>query len=179
MLKKLIAGAVVLGLGACAATPGYGPAGTNSGASVGDACGDLGWGKVGGAVLGAGLGGLAGNQIGRGSGNAIATGLGVVLGGLAGGAAGSRLDTADCLKAQQARQVALAPSTPVGQTISWSNPANNSYGSFTPMRDGTNNQTGRLCREYQQSIVIGGETKQGVGTACQQPDGSWQIVSQQ
>ena len=33
------------------------------------------------------------------------------------------------------------------------------------------------CREFTRTIVIGGEPQQGVGTACLQSDGSWQIVS--
>jgi hypothetical protein len=31
------------------------------------------------------------------------------------------------------------------------------------------------CREFQQSVTIGGVTQQGYGTACLQPDGSWEI----
>lgn len=33
------------------------------------------------------------------------------------------------------------------------------------------------CREYQQTVTIGGTTQQGHGTACLQPDGSWQIAT--
>ena len=35
---------------------------------------------------------------------------------------------------------------------------------------------GRACREYQTTIVVGGATRPASGTACQQPDGSWQVV---
>ena len=34
------------------------------------------------------------------------------------------------------------------------------------------------CREFTQVFSIGGEKETGYGTACLQPDGSWQIVSQ-
>jgi hypothetical protein len=33
------------------------------------------------------------------------------------------------------------------------------------------------CREYTRTITIGGVRQSGYGTACYQPDGSWQIVS--
>lgn len=34
------------------------------------------------------------------------------------------------------------------------------------------------CREYTRTIYVGGMQKQGYGTACLQPDGSWQIVAE-
>ena len=33
------------------------------------------------------------------------------------------------------------------------------------------------CREFTSTITVGNTLQQGVGTACQQGDGSWQIVS--
>ena len=45
------------------------------------------------------------------------------------------------------------------------------------IRTGRDNSTGSMCREYQQTIKVGGKTEQGVGTACQNADGSWQIVN--
>jgi hypothetical protein len=32
------------------------------------------------------------------------------------------------------------------------------------------------CREYQNSVTIGGQRRDSFGTACLQPDGSWRIV---
>lgn len=32
------------------------------------------------------------------------------------------------------------------------------------------------CREFTQPLNIGGRAEHGYGTACQQPDGSWEIV---
>lgn len=34
----------------------------------------------------------------------------------------------------------------------------------------------RQCREYQSTAVVNGRRVQSYGTACLQPDGSWQIV---
>jgi hypothetical protein len=32
------------------------------------------------------------------------------------------------------------------------------------------------CREFTQSVTIGGRVEHGYGTACMQPDGAWEIV---
>lgn len=37
---------------------------------------------------------------------------------------------------------------------------------------------GRYCREYQRSVIVAGRQEQAWGTACLQPDGDWQIVSE-
>ena len=36
--------------------------------------------------------------------------------------------------------------------------------------------SGRYCREYQREVIINGQPVAAYGRACQQPDGSWQIV---
>ena len=36
---------------------------------------------------------------------------------------------------------------------------------------------GTYCREFQQTVTVGGRTEEAYGTACRQPDGSWKIVS--
>lgn len=129
-----------------------------------------------GTLGGASAGGLIGSQIGHGSGNAAATLTGVLLGGFIGNRLGSTVDESDRRQASYAEQRAY--SAPVGQQITWNNPQNGNTGTITPVRDGYANN-GAYCREFQQTIVVGGQQKQGYGTACQQPDGSWKIVSQQ
>jgi surface antigen len=37
--------------------------------------------------------------------------------------------------------------------------------------------SGEYCREYQQTVTVGGKTQEAYGTACRQPDGTWKIVS--
>ena len=140
------------------------------------ACSNTGQGQkeMGGTLVGAGLGGLAGSQIGGGTGALVATGAGVLLGGLLGNQVGKSLDRADRLEMQQAQQTAYA--APVGQQITWNNPESGNSGTITPVRDGRDNRTGAYCREFQQTINVGGQPQQGYGTACQQPDGTWKIV---
>jgi surface antigen len=36
---------------------------------------------------------------------------------------------------------------------------------------------GAYCREFQQTVSIGGREERAYGTACRQPDGSWKVVS--
>lgn len=138
-------------------------------------CADTGMGQkqTVGTLGGAALGGLLGSQFGGGTGKLVATGLGVFLGGLVGNQIGQSLDRADHLAANQAYSKAQA--APIGETVTWDNPKSGHSGTYTPVREGTSS-SGRYCREFQQTITVGGKTEQGYGTACRQPDGSWQIV---
>ena len=129
--------------------------------------------QVVGTGAGAVAGGLLGSQIGGRKGRLWATCAGVLLGGLLGSEIGASLDNADRAYAASAQQRAY--SAPVGETIQWSNPESGNYGTYTPKRDGYSS-SGRYCREYQQDIVVGGRRQSGYGTACQQPDGSWEVV---
>lgn len=125
-----------------------------------------------GAALGAAGGGLLAAAVG-GSGAGIAAG--VLLGGLAGGAVGSTLDAQDRRIAGQNSQHALE-TAPAGTTTTWHNPDSGNSGTVTPTRT-YQNASGQYCREFQQTITIGGQDQQSFGTACRQPDGSWKIVS--
>ncbi len=76
-------------------------------------------------------------------------------------------------RAHEAAQI-RATTAPIGQTIVWND--GRVSGAVTALRDGTST-TGRYCREFQQTVTIGGRTEQAYGTACQQPDGAWEVVS--
>lgn len=67
-----------------------------------------------------------------------------------------------------------AASAPIGQAITWND--GTAGGSVVALRDGTSS-TGQYCREFQQTVTIGGRSEQAYGTACRQPDGAWQVVS--
>jgi hypothetical protein len=66
-----------------------------------------------------------------------------------------------------------ATAAPVGSSIQWNE--GNAYGAVSVLRDGQSS-SGRYCREFQQTVTIGGRSEQAYGTACMQPDGAWQIV---
>lgn len=166
-MKKILAIVVLASLTAACANPDgtYGSTGTSSPINKQNV------GALGGAVIG----GVLGSQVGGGSGRLWATGAGAVLGGLAGSEIGKSLDRADHAYMNQAYSKAMT--APAGQNITWSNPDSGNSGSYNTIRTGRDNSTGTMCREYQQTIKVGGKTQQGVGTACQNADGSWQIVN--
>ncbi|MCL2468664.1 MAG: RT0821/Lpp0805 family surface protein [Alphaproteobacteria bacterium] len=126
-----------------------------------------------GTLAGAGVGGLLGSQIGGGTGRVAATAAGVVIGGWLGNEIGASLDSAD--RAAMSGATSRAYTAPIGQQIVWNNPQSGNSGTITPVRDGTA-ANGAFCREFQQTIIVGGQQQQAYGRACQQPDGSWKIV---
>lgn len=68
-----------------------------------------------------------------------------------------------------------AAAAPIGQAIYWNDAG--AAGSVTAVREGTSSQN-RYCREFQQTVTVGGNSEQAYGTACRQPDGAWEIVQQ-
>jgi surface antigen len=125
-------------------------------------------GALGGAALGGGIAALAGGGTG-----AI---VGATLGGaLLGGFIGNRLDARDKQMASQAAQKAFE-SSQSGQPSVWNNPDTGNSGSITPTKT-YQLANGTYCREYKQTITVGGEQHQAYGTACRQPDGTWKIQS--
>ncbi len=139
------------------------------------ACNDYGQKQTFGTLVGAGLGGLAGSQIGSGTGQLAAIGAGVLLGALLGGEVGKSLDRADRAMMYQNTQRTLE-TQPSGTTTSWLNPDSGNSGTVTP-RPAYQASTGQYCREFQQSVTVGNQTKDAYGTACRQPDGTWKIIS--
>ncbi len=155
LLRILGVAAVALSLGACAET------GITK--------------QQGGTVVGAALGGLAGSQIGSGTGQLVAVGAGVLLGALLGNEVGKSLDKADQAYAQRSYNSALEK-TATGQTSTWVNPDSGNSGTYTPVKTYQTDR-GQYCREFQQTITVGGRTEDAYGTACRQPDGSWKIAN--
>jgi len=124
-----------------------------------------------GAAGGAAAGGLIGHAAGGGTAGIIG---GVLLGGLLGGAVGNALDQRDARLAQEANQQAFENAR-TGSATQWRNPDSGHSGTVTPTRT-YENASGQYCREFQQTVNVGGETQQAYGTACRQPDGTWKIV---
>ena len=125
-------------------------------------------GTVLGAAAGAGIAALAGG----GAGAIVGAGLG---GALIGGFVGNRLDARDKRMAAEAAQTAFEQNRS-GQASVWKNPDTGNSGTVTPTRT-YQLASGQYCREYEQTIVVGGQPNQAYGTACRHPDGTWQIQS--
>ncbi len=62
-----------------------------------------------------------------------------------------------------------------GQSVEWRNPDSGNYGYVTPERAFKNDQ-GQYCREYTQTVIVGGKQEKAYGKACRKPDGQWEIV---
>ena len=73
----------------------------------------------------------------------------------------------------EAAQIA-ATTAPIGERIIWRE--GNATGTVVATREGTST-AGRYCREFQQKVSIGGRAEQAYGTACRNPDGSWEVIS--
>lgn len=155
LLAAVFAGA--LGLGGCAEQGGPGPKETIGG------------------LGGAAVGGFLGSQVGSGTGQLAATAAGAVLGGIVGSSIGRSLDRADRVHATRTTYDALEHNR-TGQASTWRNPDTGHSGTVTPTETYQRGD-GRYCREFQQTVTIGGKREQAYGTACRQPDGSWKIVS--
>jgi hypothetical protein len=75
----------------------------------------------------------------------------------------------------EAAQIA-ATTAPIGERIVWSEgPAS---GTVIATREGSST-SGRYCREFLQEVTVAGKAEQAYGTACRQPDGSWEVISSQ
>jgi len=123
-----------------------------------------------GTVLGGIMGGLLGSQVGKGKGRTAAIIVGTIAGAYIGGSIGKNMDNGDRRRSQQALENNRA-----NQTSSWQNPdSGNSY-EVTPTR--TYESTSGPCREYTTEAVIDGQRETVYGTACRQPDGSWQAAN--
>lgn len=126
-----------------------------------------------GTALGAVSGAWIGSNVGKGKGNIAAIAAGTLLGAYAGNQLGASLDKADMAYYDKTSQNALE-TAPVGRSTAWRNPDSGNSGSITPTRTYQTAQ-GSYCREFNQTIMVGGKKQEAFGTACRQPDGSWQL----
>lgn len=128
-----------------------------------------------GTAVGALAGGGLAYGLGQNSSNKeIWTVLGIGLGAMLGNQIGQQLDERDRLMMGQSFQVALERA-PDNQSSSWRNPNTGNSGYTTPTRTVVASN-GTPCREFTQTVTIGGKPQQAYGTACRQADGSWKIV---
>ncbi len=166
LMKKLSVLALSLLIAATACSPQYGP---------GQGAGGTGYSKQQvGTLLGGIGGGIIGSNVGKGKGNTAAIIGGALLGSMAGSSIGESLDRADLQYLNSSTQNALEGTT-TGTTSRWINPDSGNNGTVTPTKT-FQNAGGQYCREFSQTIVVGGQKQDAFGTACRQPDGAWNIV---
>jgi surface antigen len=89
---------------------------------------------------------------------------------------GDELDEAEEQAMNDALQYALEKN-PSHEAAEWVNPDTGRAGAVVPLKT-FGIERSRPCREFVTTIIIGGNEEQGYGTACRQPDGSWEIVAE-
>ena len=147
-------------------------------AVAGAGCAPMSENETAGTIIGGIAGAVVGNQFGKGSGRTAATALGAVIGATVGSNIGRSLDETSRQRADAAAYEALETAE-IDEPIIWENPDNAdgpARGSATVTRQGADRK-GRTCREFQQTVIIGGREEQSYGTACRDDNGDWQIVS--
>ncbi len=127
-----------------------------------------------GTFIGGATGALLGSHVGKGKGTLVAVAIGTLAGALIGQDIGRNLDAADRLAMEQNAQYALEHA-PTNTSTPWRNPDSGNGGEITPIET-YQAKNGNYCREYHQTVWIGGQQQQAYGTACRQPDGSWKII---
>ncbi len=121
-----------------------------------------------GAVLGAAAGGVAGSKLVDGENKILATIGGAIVGSLIGSTIGKAMDQIDQTCIGQ-----ILERVPTGSPIAWKDPDHGTNYNVTPTST-FKNSGGQDCREYLVSTVIGGKVENAKGTACRNPDGSWE-----
>lgn len=127
--------------------------------------------RTAGALLGGVTGGLIGAHIGKGDGRVVATIGGALIGVLVGSSVGASMDVGDGYCFANTLEYAETDTA-----VHWRNPDTGVTYQVEPTRTYSIDD-GRYCREYQTTATIGGEYSSLHGTACRQPDGTWQLVN--
>jgi surface antigen len=123
-----------------------------------------------GVITGGIAGGLLGSTVGKGSGQILAIAAGTVAGSIIGGSIGKSMDDVDRMKMNKALE-----GNPVGKPAYWHNAHTGTRYEVVPTRN-VSIEGNEYCREYRTVAIIAGKKQQIYGTACRQPDGSWEAV---
>jgi surface antigen len=123
-----------------------------------------------GTIIGGVLGGVLGAQVGGGHGQTVAIIAGALAGAAIGGAVGQSMDDNDRRKVAETLE-----GVRTGVPAAWRNPDTGVQYSVTPTR--TYDTASGPCREFTTEAIIGGRRETVYGTACRQPDGSWQVMN--
>jgi surface antigen len=129
-----------------------------------------------GAAAGAAAGGFLGYQLGGGIlVNSLFATIGTVAGGAGGYYATRALMGSDLAAYERTAQKGLAQASD-GQILEWQNPETGNSGIFRTIRS-FKMADGRYCRQYRATVSFEKNVRSGVGMACRQYGGQWQVVS--
>jgi surface antigen len=121
-----------------------------------------------GGLVGGIAGGVLGSQIGRDSGRTAAAIGGTIIGVIVGSAVGEAMAPTDYYCTIYGLQA--------GEPVAWTN-AETGYAFQLVPTGRYNDAEGRFCQDFATTAAIDGYTHQTYGTACLQPDGSWDVVN--
>lgn len=124
-----------------------------------------------GVLTGGVAGGLLGSTVGGGNGRILAIAAGTIAGAIIGGSIGKNMDQNDRMRMNRALD-----NNNVGQPAYWHNANSDAEYEVVPVKNVTI-EGHEYCREYRTVANIAGKKQQMYGTACRQPDGTWQAVS--
>jgi surface antigen len=124
-----------------------------------------------GGLIGAAAGGFTGSRFGHAKATLSATAIGALIGAAVGHATGDGIARAEevCFS-QSFEHVADR------ETIAWMDPVEGIHYAVTPTRT-IKGKDGRYCREYMARATVNGQAAGTFGTACRQPDGSWELIN--
>ena len=125
-----------------------------------------------GTITGIVAGAIIGYQVGGDdAAKALGAGVGLAVGGLVGSKLGQMYDqlNREEQRVHESTIKSTIETSKIGEGNQWYNPETGHSGRVIITKQE------EYCREYQQTIVIGGKEQKAYGTACRQPDGSWKI----
>jgi surface antigen len=98
----------------------------------------------------------------------------LILNSLSASEGGQAITAADQLALERITQTTLE-TVPIGTESTWRNPQSGSHGIIAPRRT-FQKASGTYCREFTQTLVTGDVTKEALGTACRETDGTWKLA---
>jgi len=98
----------------------------------------------------------------------------LILAGLMTSENGPGITAADQLALERTTQTTLE-TVPIGNESTWRNPQTGTHGVIAPRRT-WQNANGNYCREFTQTYVNEAVTREAIGTACRESDGTWKLV---
>jgi len=139
--------------------------------------------KILGTLLGAAGGAAVGSNVGKGKGNIVAIAVGTLLGAGVGGSVGRSVGHNNSSYYKNTAYTNRYRANPVYGNTDYVIP-NHQYVGYNAQPVYSHNTltsvnaympAQRYCREFTQTIMVGGQLKESFGTACRKPDGAWEI----
>ncbi len=118
---------------------------------------------------------VASDLYGPEAGRLVGRGIEILWGGLFRGERGGELGQDDRQRMVRNLQLALELD-PSGSERRWFNSASGNGGAARPLRT-FRTAAGIHCRDFRQTVQLGGQHGEAFGTACRRPDGHWRIIA--